>query len=666
MESSHPRTNAIVGGHGFHLVAFTTLVAALSFTPWVAAVQPGEQPWGLLAFRIAGYAALAAVGFAGARGALSSGGRSSRAALAAIAIVAVAALSAALSVHRGKSLEAMLNGLGILGLFLAAALLVRGARWIRAVALIEVLAAVPVALLGIAQHFRPDLVPAESSYPGRALGPFGQPNRFGGFLIASIPLAIALAFAVPGYNRVLRVALFAAVLVLALALVYTFSRGAWLGLGAGLVVLAALLVRWPSLRPEPALAAAAAALLVIPILMALPSIAGRLASRPAGAAWNLPIDPEREGSGAMRRAVWAGALAAASHRPLLGWGAGAFREGYDRSKSATLKRLEAEGGRTADQAHSFYLETLAERGALGLAAFLLFSGLVLAGGLAALGTGAPAEARLLSAGLLASLAALLVHALLEDNLSFAAHGAVFAANAGLLVASAPGPRRSLRLRVPGVLGLAAGLAAAVLAVLSAFGASAAQAGGQAMAGGAAETALANYSRAERLAPWNDAYAIGAAHAAEAAANGGVQSERLGEAERFYRSAIAANGSDPVTRHELARLYLAHPDRFGAEGGRAAIGELRAALAQNPYYAEIRNDLGVALVRSGDLAGASREFETASQGRRAFVDPLVNLAALAIQRGDRAEAARRIGEALARDPGSERARAMQAEISRVIR
>jgi tetratricopeptide (TPR) repeat protein len=330
-----------------------------------------------------------------------------------------------------------------------------------------------------------------------------------------------------------------------------------------------------------------------------------------------------------------------------------------------LKRLEAEGGRTADQAHSYYLETLVERGALGLAAFLLFSGVVLAGGLAALGTGAPAEARLLSAGLLASLVALLAHALFEDNLSFVPHGALFAANAGLLVASAPGPKRAYRLRVPGALGLAVALVAVLFGIVSASGAVAAQSGRQAMMGGAADAALAFYGRAAHLATWNDAYAIDAAHAAEAGALGGAAGERLGEAERFYRHAITVNGSDPVTRHELARLYLAHPDRFGADGGRAAIGELRAALAQNPYYAEIRNDLGVALVRSGDLAGAAREFETASQGRRAFVDPLLNLAALAIQRGDRTEASRRIGEALARDPGSERARAMQKEISSSI-
>jgi len=656
MESSHARTNAIVGGHDFHLVAFTTLVAALSFTPWVA---NRELPWAQLAVRVLGFIALAAVAFAGARGTLSLSRRSSRAAIAAIAILAFAAISAALSVHRGKSLEAMLNGLGILGIFLAAALLVRGARWIRALATIEVLAAVPVALFGIAQHFRPDLMPAESSYPGRALGSFGQPNRFGGFLIASIPLAIALAFA--AQDRALRVILFAAVLVLALALVYTYSRGAWIGLGVGLVAFALLLVRWPALLREPAFAAIAAGMLVIPALFALPSIAARLAPRSSGGpVWNLPIDPEREGSGALRRAVWTGALAAASHRPVVGWGPGAFREAYDRSKSDLLKRLEAEGGRTADQAHSFYLETLTERGVLGLAAFALFVGVVFAGGLASVGTGASAEARLLSAGLLASLAALLAHAVFEDNLSFAAHGAVFAANAGLLAASAPGPKRAYRLRVPGVLGLAVALAAGVVGAFDASAASAAIAGRQALASGAGEASLEAYARAARLAPWDDSYAIGAAHAAEAASQG--RPEHLTVAERYYRAAIAANPSDPVTRHELARLYLAHPDRFGADGGRAAIGELQAALAQNPYYAEIRNDLGVALLRSGDVAGATREFEAASSGRRAFVDPLLNLATLAIQRGDRAEAAHRIGAALQRDPSSQRARAMLEEIS----
>ena len=665
MASSHPRASAAVGAHGSNLFALITLIATLGFTPWVS---NSEQPSGQLAFRVLGLAALGAVAFASVRGTLSFNRWSARAATAAILLAAVTLLSAVWSVHRGKSLEAMLNVLAMLGLFLAAALLIRGARWIRVAAVVQVLAAVPVALVGIAQHFRPDLIPSESSYTGRALGPFGQPNRLGGYLIASIPLAIGLAFA--AHDRVLRVVLLLAVLLLAFALVTTYSRGAWIGLGAGLLTLAAFYVRWPALRPEPALAAVAAILIALSVLAALPSVAARIAPRPSGtAAWNLPFDPEREGSGAMRRAVWSGALAAVAARPVTGWGVGAFREAFDRSKSATMKRLEAEGGRTADQAHGFYLETLSERGVLGLAAFLLFTGMVLAGGLAALGSGAPVQLRLLSAGLLASLAALLAHALFEDNLSFVAHGAVFAANAGLLVAAAPGGSNPRRMGWLGTLGIAVALGAASLSLVSAAAASSALSGRDDLRRGNAPAALSEYAKAARLAPWDDRYAIGAAGAAAASAASSApagRAARLTEAESFYRSAIAANPSDPVTRHELARLYLANEDRFGAAGTAAATRELRLALEQNPYYAEIRNDLGVALMRAGDAAGAERAFTEAGGGRRDFVDPLLNLAALAIQRGDKAEAARLIDEALARNPGSQRANAMKAELSNIVR
>src|SRR5262249_52225470 len=143
---------------------------------------------------------------------------------------------------------------------------------------------------------------------------------------------------------------------LVFCLVVTYSRGAWLGLAAGLLALAAALLRWPELLPKPALLLASFACLAVPVLILLPSIIARVQSRPSAVpAWNLPIDPEREGSGAMRRAIWSGALDAALRRPVLGNGIGAFREAFDRAKSPTMKQLEAEGGRTADQAHNHYL-----------------------------------------------------------------------------------------------------------------------------------------------------------------------------------------------------------------------------------------------------------------------------------------------------------------------
>ncbi|HEU4723732.1 MAG TPA: tetratricopeptide repeat protein, partial [Candidatus Eisenbacteria bacterium] len=148
--------------------------------------------------------------------------------------------------------------------------------------------------------------------------------------------------------------------------------------------------------------------------------------------------------------------------------------------------------------------------------------------------------------------------------------------------------------------------------------------------------------------------LGEAKAAEA--NG-----ELLRAETAYKRAVALNASDPVTKHELARLYLGHEARFGDAGRARAVALLNAALAQNPHYAEIRNDLGVARLRGGDRAGAIREFRRAAEGRAAFVDPLVNLAALALEDGDRAAAASWTRRALERNPGSVPARAMASDL-----
>jgi O-antigen ligase/Flp pilus assembly protein TadD len=612
------------------------------------------MPWGVFAFRFTGLAALLAVSVAQARGTVEQNVWSARVALLAIGVVVLAGASAMVSVHPGKSLEAMLNLLAILGLFLATLYFVRGSGAARVLAISQIVCALPIAILGILQHYRPELVPPGSSYPGRALGPFGQPNRLGGYLIAALPLALVLSLVTQ--DRIMRGILLGSVVLLSLALVLSFSRGAWGAFAVAAMAVAVVLVRWPALSPRPALLAVALGALLIPALLLLPSVLSRIAPKAqTEKAWNLPFDPEREGSGAMRGAVWQGALVAAATRPLLGWGVGAFREAFDRSKGATMKRLEAEGGRTSDQAHGYYLATLVERGVPGLVMFVLFAAAALAAGAAVIGSGAPAEARLLAAGLVASALALLAHAALEDNLLLAPHALILHANLGMLALAAPGARtRPKRLPALGAAGTVLALAALVIGLQSARAEAAAIGATRDAAEGAVRAAEAGYARAARLAPWIDSYSIGEAKAAEA----------LGDyvgAERAYQRAMSLNPSDPVTKHEFARLYLAHEERFGAGARAHAMALLEAALAQNPYYAEIRNDLGVARLRAGDREGAKREFREAAEGRSAFVDPLVNLAALAQEEGDRAAAASWTRHALERNPNSARAHAMASEL-----
>lgn len=655
MASSTRETQSAVGVTAPNRLALFTLIAGIGFTPWLGMAS---MSWGAYMFRLIGLAALAAVSLFHIRGRLEGTAWQVRAAWLAIGVVVFAGASSLGSVHIGKSLEGMLNLLAILGLFLAAAFLVRGLRPARLLALAQIAAALPVALLGILQHYRPELVPADSSYPGRALGPFYQPNRFGGYVVAALPLALALTFAIQ--DRVLRMLLLGSVAVLTVALVLSFSRGAWGALVVALLALAAglaiVFVREPALAPRPLLAAVSLAAVLVPVLLLLPAVLHRVAPKPSATpAWNLSFDPEREGSASMRRAIWQGSIAAAEARPALGWGVGAFREGFDRSKGDVMKRLEAQGGRTADQAHGYYLATLVERGVPGLLVFLVFVAAALAAGFATIGTGAPAEARLLAAGLVASATALLAHALLEDNLVLAPHAALLHANLGLLAAAAPGLRRPLKSgRVLGFAAVAVTLVAGVIGLQSARAEAAALSASRDGQAGAVRSAQAGYAEAGRLAPWNDVYAIGEAKASEALGD-------FPRAERAYGRAVAANPSDPVTKHEFARLYLAHEDRFEGGARAHATSLLEAALAQNPYYAEIRNDLGVARLEAGDREGAKRAFLEAAEGPAAFVDPLLNLAALAQEDGDRAAAANWTRRALERDPRSVRALAMADEL-----
>ena len=644
------------------LIALITLAAAIGFTPWA---WIAGAPWAQLAFRILGLTALFAVSLEQSIRSSTRTVWEARATRALFVFVLVSAISALLSVHGGNSLEAMLNLLAITGIFLAAMTSVRGMGMLRGLAFFEVLAAIPVATLGLLQHFRPELLPAANSYPGRALGPFGQPNRMGGYLIAVIPVVLSLAFI--AQDRALKAGLLLVSFGLVFCLAATYSRGAWLGLAAGLLILAAAFWRWPELLPRPAMLGLAFACVALPFALLFPNVISRVQSRPSSEpAWNLPIDPEREGSGAMRRAIWSGALRAVMSRPVLGWGIGAFRQAYDVSKDATMKRLEAEGGRTADQAHNHYLGILAERGVLGLAAFAVLTALSLGAAAMAMASGTQAMGRVLVAGLAGSVVALLAHGLVDDNLALIPHGTLLFAGLGLLAAAPATARRESR--PPGARGYArAGMVAAVVAagisVLSFGASSTARAASSETLAGSPERALARWRTATRLAPWREDFALSRAEAAEALAPQGAGAKAYREAEGSYRSAIAINGADPVTRQELARLYLAHPDVWGKAGTGLALEQLRTAVAQNPYYAEIQNDLGVALLRSGNRAEARAAFDRAAHGRPGFVDPLLNLAALAIESGDRVEARSLLEQALQREPNSARARALLEGLGR---
>ncbi len=215
----------------------------------------------------------------------------------------------------------------------------------------------------------------------RAHGTFEQPNPYGGYLGLVLPVAVGLVAA-----GVLRVRgrlswgwiLWAAgcgALMMA-ALVMSWSRGAWLGFGAALVVMAIAVVVQSG--------RAAVLAVVLGGLLAYVLVTGGLAQVPTSIVQRLSgllpylsaIDvrgieiTDANFAVLERMAHWQSALGMWTDRPWLGVGIGNYEPLYARY---ALPLWSAALG----HAHNYYLNIAAEAGTLGLVAYLLLWGAAL-------------------------------------------------------------------------------------------------------------------------------------------------------------------------------------------------------------------------------------------------------------------------------------------------
>lgn len=177
----------------------------------------------------------------------------------------------------------------------------------------------------------------------RVFSTFGNPIFFGSFLTVTIPLT-AVALALNGGPAGARGAFLGGSLLLQFAgLAVTASRGAVLGLGAALAVLA---LSSPWLRRVAAGLAGAglAALLIAGVFR--PGIIAHLV---------VPGDPGRV-------LMWKTAAHMAASRPLAGVGLGLFTAEYPCAQQAVAKTGDAGLGTNAVYAHNDYLEVAAELG----------------------------------------------------------------------------------------------------------------------------------------------------------------------------------------------------------------------------------------------------------------------------------------------------------------
>jgi len=178
-----------------------------------------------------------------------------------------------------------------------------------------------------------------------------------------------------------------------LAMIGSLTRSAWLGLGAALALVTALV------RPR-LLAWALPAGLFLLLLAPVPVVARAMS-----------ITDLTDESNYDRLCMVEAGLRMVGERPLLGVGPDRVERRYPLYRHPSAPR------RTTPHLHNAYLELAAERGLLSLGAFLLLVGLAVRRALAGLaewrgGGGGPADLHL---GVLGALAAFAVAALFENN-----------------------------------------------------------------------------------------------------------------------------------------------------------------------------------------------------------------------------------------------------------
>ena len=216
-----------------------------------------------------------------------------------------------------------------------------------------------------------DPIGAVTDDPGsddRLAEPIGYAN--GVAVLASMGMLLALGLALVAARRSLLVACALLIPLLALTQYLTYSRGGWLAFAVGLLAL--LVARIGSLDRRIVVAGCAVLLLAV-------TVAGVEFARSFSAPTTTPAEGParlRTLSGSSRADYWRVALRTVEDEPLLGAGSGSYRRAWYRDRPVP---------QPARDAHSLYLETLAELGPLGLLLLLAALGLPLAAAFTARG-----------------------------------------------------------------------------------------------------------------------------------------------------------------------------------------------------------------------------------------------------------------------------------------
>ncbi|MHB8842388.1 MAG: O-antigen ligase family protein [Candidatus Aquicultor sp.] len=225
-----------------------------------------------------------------------------------------------------------------------------------------------VSIYGLAQFmgFDPVAWPGQQFELWRSFSTFGNPDMLGGFLVLAFPAALA-SYLDAKSTRDSALYGIAGTLITA-CLLTSYTRGAWLGTLAGVVVF--ILVAGRSVLLTPRKLAVITAVLII-TFGSIAFYSGTLADNTNLLERISSTSQISEGSAGSRLEIWKAALRATEERPLLGFGPDTFNLLSQRYETAHYVRI-VQGNSTADNAHNYFLQLAATLGVPAAICFAIF------------------------------------------------------------------------------------------------------------------------------------------------------------------------------------------------------------------------------------------------------------------------------------------------------
>ena len=507
---------------------------------------------------------------------------------------------------------------------------------------IVVIASIPVSLVGIAQYSGLNLFDLPSQAPPSAFS-FHR-NAAAGYLTAIIPIAVGCA-AITIRNRVSWAYVLAGNLAICF-LIFTRTRGAWLGLGAGLSVAILMCLMTPSTRQRKRIGRR-----IIPILASAVIFTVLAFATPDGMHTDGPPifdDKKPTAVGALtsivtaeghrgRLGLWKKTGDMIVDHPVLGVGLGNWEYRYPEYARGEHININAAPRRP----HNDLLWIVSETGILGLSAYLALLIASVIAGFDAVKHGS-AENRLMALSLMAVLASHLVDGLFNFPRERIEGASLFWLAVGGMWILRPNPARRVTLGpLP--------LAGAILVLIWAAQLTVRRIG--------YDYHHVRVHVAEREGNWPEVLRQGprAIRYGDFRANTWIA---LGRAHYWI-----GNVDDAIRAHEKALML--HPNSLNAhnnlgiayrKAGRPAeaIASLRRAIALFPGFVEARNNLGNALRDVGEIDTSIAVFEKlVTQDVPAQIH--VNLARSYVAKGDMQSAWRSFQNALKIDPDNRAAR-----------